>query len=246
MIKIINYSSTRQNQQVEITEPEKHQTFEKITRNDLAMAIENRLNNMPNRETLGYHSQSEATVFLVKLAYDLDRMDQYIEVVGRHWEKKFTLNFTSGNYCSEYSISFEGDLTSALFEYNFKSFSQLIKAPLITIHELREKHMPLHFFCLENGRDFSRNTVYYKGNSDQFCLPIWDLVREAEEEELLIKGSSSFIAKYNDDSSRLDLEIISLDSGVGNIKREYTYKGFIDLDTFRIIIEDTNVHRFGS
>lgn len=247
MIKIINYSCTSKNGEVEVTEPETGQYFEEVTRNDLITAIECRLQSMPSREeTLGYHSQIEATIFLVKLVYDLDRLEQYIEILGRHWERKFTLNFTSGKYCSEYSISFEGDLKSALLDYNYKSFSQLMKAPAITIQELREKHLPLHFFSLENGRDFSRNTVYYKGSSKQFCLPIWDLVREAEEKELLIKGSSSFKAKYNDDSCRIEIEIISLDSAVGNNKREYTYKGFIDLDSFEIILEDTNVYRFGS
>jgi hypothetical protein len=246
MIKIIKYTNTNHNGGVQVLEPDKGQSHEEITLKDLIRAIEHRLNNIPNRDSLSYYSLSESTNFLVQLAYDLDRMEQYLEVVGQHRESKFVLNFTRGNYRSEYSIAFEGDLSTAILEFKNDSFSKLTKAPLITIHELRKKHLPINSLSLENGRNLFGNTVYYNDNSNQFCLPIRDLIEEAEDEGLVVKYSSSVKTIYNEDTDRLEIEIISLDSGVGNHKREYTYRGFIDFDTFKITIEKTDVYRFGN
>src|SRR6185437_5736463 len=214
-------------------------SFEKFTITDITEAIYFRLNNLPDRKTtLSYKNYCEETCFLVKLVYDMDKLDQYLEKFNHHDD--LILNFCNKNLISIYSVSFspkEG-LSKAIFAKSHGiNHSSLIKAPLITLEEVKSKTIPLYFFNLKLGRYNFRNNLYYLFNDVAFCLPVSQLIDQMVENGIIEKFVKNINVEIDIDTQRVNIAISALRHAYGKKHLENNYSGYLDLVEFNYIIE---------
>lgn len=236
--KLIKYIRYKYDGGVEIYDG--HLTVEKFVLSDITKAIIHRLNAIHELDvTRSNHQVSDETCFLVRLAYDFDKFEQYFEKTNEN----LILNFCNKEFVSIYSIWFKARDTwrrnhfskTAIFERHWNiEFSNQIAAPLITLEEVKEKRF--RFFYLEIGRMFYKNNLYYRYNEISFCLPIAQLIQGMVKNG----GIENYVKDIDikkDDTSRINIVVKSLRQAHGQNFREYNYYGYLDLNTFDFIIE---------
>lgn len=214
-----------------------HLQVEKFVLSDITNAIIHRLNAIQELDiTRSNHQHSEETCFLVRLAYDFDKFEQYFE----KFNDDLILNFCNKKLVSIYSIQFRMKnhfSKEVIFKQSWDiKFSNQILAPLITIKEIREKIIRLDFSYLKIGRRFWSNNLYYQYNDTGFCLPIEQLVYDMEKTGKIEKYIRDINIKI-EDICRVSIEIRTLRHAYGKRDWENIYYGYLDLDKFEFIIE---------
>jgi hypothetical protein len=211
---------------------------EKFVISDIIKAINSRLNSIPERKiTLAYHQYCEETCFLVRLAYEIDMFEQYLEKTN----DSLILNFCNENLVSYYSISFhtKENFSKEAISQKLSSikFSDQIKAALMSLQELKEKHLPLNLYHLKSGRVFYGNNLYYKYNNLSFCLPISQMISTKEKNGEIEKYIKDIKVKIDNDKQRINIHVVALRNAYGKRDVENNYYGYLDLNKFDFIIE---------
>lgn len=240
MIKILKYNNTS----VEVSEPNEYNAHEIVAKERLIEVINLKLNHAPPKDRLGQRSrQLEDIAILSHIVFEYNDLEQYIECTDHH-NSILVLNFVKDGFVSLYSITFKNNVHSNFLDPFAKvRLSDVLadsdtliaskkKAPILSLKEIRQNHLPLFFFNLSNGRLLNGNTVYNEKN----CLPVNELIKEATDNKIIEQGDITFEAKYDESKFELQFQIKCHSPSYKRWSTEFNYEGHIDLNTFTLVI----------